>query len=123
MMSGDEPTLRAIYDQRGYKFDLPNRHSVLTESALIVESDAGEIIAAGFAVRVPEIVLLMGNGHPVVRLEAIRRLHDEMREDLRRKGYKFALSMVSPNFRAFARHLKRKFGWMENYTAYRIEIE
>jgi hypothetical protein len=118
----DYSALKEIHAQRDYKFDLPGLDDPLTEEALAVESETGEIIAVAFAVRTPEIVFLMNRGHPVVKLEAIRQIHMGMRESLRRKGYVFGLAMVSPKFKAFARHLKRKFGWAENFTAYRIEI-
>jgi hypothetical protein len=116
----DYEELRKIHAQRDYKFELPEE-SALIEEAFIVESETGEIIAAGFALRVPEIVLLMGNGHPVVKLEAIRRIHEAMRESLRRKGYQRALAVVSPALKGYVRHMKRKFGWVEEFPCFRIE--
>jgi hypothetical protein len=117
----DYVRLEAICMQRDYKFEIPGIDSKLTEEAVIVESDAGEVIAAGFAIRTPEIVLLMGNGHPVVKLEAIRRIHEVMREMARRKGYKRGFAVVSPALKAYARHMVRKFNWVKDFTAYRIE--
>jgi hypothetical protein len=117
----DYVSLETIYAQRGYKFDLPSIDSPLTEEAIIVESETGEIIAAGFAICIPEIVLLMNHGHPVVKLEAIRRIHEEMRANLRRKGYERAFAVVSPALKAYARHMMRKFQWVKDFPAYRIE--
>ena len=117
----DIPALEAIYAEREYKFDIPSLGSVLTEEAMVVESDTGEIVAAGFAIRTPEIVLLMGNGHVLVKLEAIRRIHEAMRESLRRKGYGRAFAVVSPHLKAYIRHMKKRFGWVEDFPSFRIE--
>lgn len=119
--AADLPALQAIYAQREYKFEIPALGSLLTEEAIVIESDAGEIVAAGFAIRTPEIVLLMGNGHPAVCLEAIRRIHEAMRESLRRKGYGRAFAVVSPELKSYVRHMIRKFNWVRDFTAYRIE--
>ena len=122
MENSDYPALIALHAQREYKFDIPLVSHRLTEEAILIESEAGEIIAAGFAIRTPEIVLLMGKGSGVVRWEAIRRIDQSMRNSLRSKGYSKALAVISPTFKGFVRHLRRKFHWVDDYPSYRIEI-
>ena len=106
-----------------YKCLLPDRLSLpVVEEAFVVESDSGERVAAAIALRVPEIVLVMGSGfHPLVKELAISHIHEEMRSRLRVKGYARAFAVVPPFLVGYVRRMVRKFGWRRDYPAYRIE--
>lgn len=105
-----------------YKYLLPAFGSGLIETAFSIESDTGERIASGIAIRTAEIALIMETGfHPTVKEAAIGQIHREMRSRMHAKGYRRGFACVPPFLRAYVRHMMRKFGWQRDYPAYRIE--
>ena len=122
MMESDIPAVKAIVKEAGYGFHWPEHGSLLLEASEVAVDDSDTVIMAAAAVRVPELFLACaphGTIHPFVKMEAIRLLHESLRDTLTRKGYTEAFAFLPPEIeRGHGRHLKKLFGWMATWKAY-----
>lgn len=117
----DYEVLKSIHERAKLRFPLPDFSSPMIEANEVVVDDRGEIIMAGIAHRTAEIYLLAPPGfHPMVKMEAIRLLHQSIRDNIAPKGYSEAFSFVQPEFARFGRHLHKWFGWEKTWQAYRV---
>lgn len=118
--ASDIPKLRKIYEASDYKFDFPDPSSPLMEDVFIVEDAEGEPILAGYAVRSVEMIMMIRPGHALVKINAIAKLHEAMRESLAKKGYDQAFAVVGDHLKSYTRHMHKLFGWRKDYALYRI---
>jgi len=118
--ASDIPKLRKIYESSDYKFDFPDPSSPLMEDVFIVEDASGEPILAGYAVRSVEMIMMVRPDHALVKIQAIAKLHEAMRESLEKKGYDQAFAVVGDHLKSYARHMQRIFGWRKDFALYRI---
>lgn len=79
----------------------------------VVEADGQIVVAAAARLSVMAHLYLDHRWNtPQFRLEALRLLHREMRQELREKGIEHAHAELEPSIeRAFGRRLVRDFGW------------
>lgn len=119
MQENDVPALKEIYTQAGYAFDFPDFR--IAEEALVAVDSEDRPILGVFAMRTVEMIMVCDqNPHPTVRMQAIGLVHQEMQQSLVQKGWQEAISLVGPHLKAYGRHMSRKFGWLKDFTAYRI---
>ena len=102
---------------------MPDLTGPLMESAIVVEDDAGNLVAACAAERIVQLYLFKGDAAPAETLAAIRMLHGEMAEELRQKGYGEANAFLPPQVeKSFGRRLIRTFGWVRNWASFCIHF-
>lgn len=117
----DIPEIRKAYEAAGYEFDFPEKSPLMEEMQVVVDV-SGKVILAGYAKRTVELITIYADARPEIKLQAITLLHGTMREKIARKGYRDGFAVVAPKFKAYVRHMARKFGWKRDYTAYRIGV-
>lgn len=117
----DIPTIKAMHEASGYDFELPDLTTV--EDATVVLDENGEIGAFGYAVKIVEVSLVMQKkSHPLLKMMWLKLLHQQMCNNLVRKGYREALAHVPPEIeRNYGRHLMRRFGWLASWPGFRIK--
>lgn len=124
MEQRDLSAIAEIHAQAGYAFPLPDFVSPLMETAQVITDDDGKVLMGAAAKRVPELFLFCAPGgalHPFVKIEAIKMLHEAVRNDLAPKGFIEGFAFIPPEIeRAYGRHLRRSFGWEQAWSAYRI---
>jgi hypothetical protein len=115
----DRECLTEIRSAAGYETDKIQG----LENYLVVEMD-GEIFMAGGYRLIPEVGLICPRGgpiHPLVKLEGIKLLHEELRATLVSKGFTEAIATIPPEIeRSYGRHLRR-LGWSEAWKAFKIK--
>lgn len=109
MQNGDIPALEALYHgskiQDGFKLD--------HERCIVVLDDQGEILAAGAVRMVPEVTILLKEGHPAAKLSWMRTLQGELLSWMNDTKHSRAIALIAPKIeRSFLRRLGR-FGWKE----------
>lgn len=104
MLESDIEAVRAMYSESKLQDGWPNFAEMV--EARVVEED-GKIVAVAAARMVPEMILILGKGHPAARLYWLKALHGRMLEFLRERGLKRAIAFVPPQIeRAYARRLQ-----------------
>ena len=123
MEQRDIPAIRAIYEAAGYAFPFPRFDSPLIEAVEVIVDESDTPVMAAAAKRSIELYLFCapGGSHPLVKLEAIRLLHESMRDKVVGKGYLEATAFLPPEISEnYGRHLMRKFGWLRTWPAFAI---
>lgn len=99
----DMPEVRRLYDESELQDGWPD-FAEMVDARVVVED--GTIVAVAAARMVPEMVLILGKGHPAARLYWLKLLYGRMLEFLQEKGLKRAIAFVPPQIeRAYARRL------------------
>ena len=116
----DIPALHAMYVTQGFSYEFPDLTGSHMEAILIVEDDAGKILAAVAAERLVQLYFLCGDvEHPAAKLSIIRSLHTQMADALRAKGYHSAEAFLPPPIaETFGKRLERTFGWARNWQSW-----
>jgi hypothetical protein len=103
LQKSDMEEIRRLYDESNLQDGWPD-FDEMTEAQVIVEE--GKIVAVAATRMVPEMVLILGKGHPAIRLYWLKLLYGKMLEFLRERGLKRAIAFVPPQIeRAYARRL------------------
>ena len=118
LKESDVPLLREIYTRVGYPFEFP----VEAEESLVAVDYDDKPILGVWAVKTIEMVMVCDSRpHKAVRMQAMGLVDQSMRRTLKARGWKEALAFVGPRFKSYARFMVKRFGWLEEYTAYKIE--
>ena len=124
MEERDIPAIKAIHAAAGYEYSFPAFDSLSIEAADVVVGDDDVPIMGAMAKRVVEVVLFCAPGgpvHPLVKMEAIKMLHDSIRDTIVPKGFYEANAFLPPQIeRSYGRHLVKLFGWAKNWTSFTI---
>jgi hypothetical protein len=124
MEERDIPAIEAIHAQAGYKFPLPDLRSEMIEGVEVIVDDSDTPVMAAAAKRGVEIYLFCPQGgplHPTVKMEAVRMLHESLRDILVTKGFNEGYAWVPPEIESsWGRKLRRFFGWEKAWSSYRI---
>lgn len=93
-----------------------NQEPSSTDHILVVEDDEGKPVAAGGIRMIPEVYLWCGPFRkPLAKVHAIRLLHTELGEFLKRRGFDRAYAFpVASIAEKFGRRLEKTFGWTRN---------
>lgn len=113
--AADYPAIAALHAAQGIECPLPQPGSGATLAATVVE-DGGRIVAALFAVRCAEIVMVLDHAWrtPRLRWTVVEALHGGMERKLRRLKVDSGYCWLAPQFaRGFARKLRDRLGWQE----------
>lgn len=111
----DMEAVRLLYDESKLQDGWPD-FAEMVEAQVIVED--GKIVAVAAARMVPEMILILGKGHPAARLYWLKLLYGKMLEFLQERGLKRAIAFVPPQIeRAYARRL-RSFGFQPGLSAF-----
>jgi len=103
LQESDMAEVRSLYDSSEHQDGWPD-FSEMVDAQVIVED--GKIVAVAAARMVPEMILILGKGHPAVRLFWLKSLYGRMLEFLQERGLKRAIAFVPPQIeRAYARRL------------------
>jgi|HubBroStandDraft_1064217.scaffolds.fasta_scaffold60127_2 hypothetical protein len=103
LQESDLPEIRRLYDASEHRDGWPD--FLQMEDAQVVVQN-GEIVAVAGARMVPEMVLILGKGHPAERLYWLKLLYGRMLEFLRERGLKRCIAFVPPQIeRAYGRRL------------------
>ena len=120
--SSDEVPLRAIYESTDYhQLPFPDLSRQLVSAVLADTADTP--LMAAYMRLVPEGTLICAPGgpmHPLVKLEGIKILHENLRDVLVGMGYSEAIASVPPQLHGYRRHLQRHLNWQESWPTYRI---
>jgi hypothetical protein len=116
----DLPILEAIYNELDLQF-IDGFPKSLEEAHVVVDESDRPFMLAGVKM-VPELVMICDQRpHLAVRLEGITLLHRALREKLHKRGFKEAVSFVSPRFgSSFVSVMVKKFGWKRAWEAFRV---
>jgi hypothetical protein len=118
----DISALKSIHEARGWNFPFPDVNS--SEAAQVVVDDEDRPIMAATAKRIAEVVLICpenGNIHPLVKMEAIKMLHESIRDILVPKGITEVNAFLPPEIeKSHGRHLVKWFGWAKNWPSFTI---
>ena len=108
----DIPQLRRIHQAEGYGFKFPETKELFAK--FTVEADDGQVVGFAGAERTVQIFGIFDShwGSPHQRLDAIAKLHEPIRQEVKRKGFKAAHVWLDPKWPKFGRRLLR-FGWAE----------
>ena len=99
----DIPEVRRLYADSDHQDGWPD-FGYMEDAQVVVED--GKIVAVAAARMVPEMILILGKGHPAARLYWLKLLHGRMLEFLRERGLKRAIAFVPPQIeKAYARRL------------------
>lgn len=112
--AADEPRLREIYSRMCMPYDYPDVTAPEFVAKLVVVDENDTPVVAGLARKTVEIYGLIDPSWetPAWRFEALTLLHEAMRHEVGRQGYKEACAWIPPNLvKSFARKLKHVFGW------------
>ncbi len=124
MEERDIPAMKAIHAAAGYEYQLPDMHTSEIEAAQVVVDDDDVPIMGAMAKRVAEVVLICAPGgpvHPTVKMQAIRMLHEAIRDMIVPKGFKEANAFLPPAIeKSHGRHLVKLFGWAKNWPSFTI---
>src|SRR6185503_8502198 len=106
----DVPELRRIHKAQGYGFRFPETKELFAK--FTVEADTGEVVGFVGAERTVQIFGIFNSnwGSPHQRLDAIVKLHEPVRAELKKRGFGSAHVWVDPQFKGFGRKLLR-LGW------------
>jgi len=119
----DIPQLRRIHQAQGYGFKFPETKELVAK--FTVEADDGRIVGFAGAERTVQVFGIFDSewGSPHQRIDAIAKLHEPIREELKRKGFKSAHVWTDPKWPKFGKRLMR-FGWAKAlWECYFKEIE
>lgn len=95
--------VRRLYTESKLQDGWPD-FSQMVDARVVVED--GKIVAVAAARMVPEMILILGKGHPAARLYWLKLLYGRMLEFLQENGWKRAIAFVPPQIeRAYARRL------------------
>ena len=118
----DEARLRAIYESTDYhQLPFPDLSRMLSTSVAVDDND--DPLMAAYMRLVPEGTLICsprGSIHPLVKLQTIAMLHENLRDALVGMGYHEAIASVPPHLHGYRRHLQRHLNWKESWPTYRI---
>jgi hypothetical protein len=102
----DADEIDALYDG-----DVPK----LIHERVLVED--GRIVGLAGIRMVPEVVLVLGRGHPAAKMHWLRTFHAELLAWMNETGYKRVIALVAPKIeRGFLRRLA-SLGWKEGYQS------
>lgn len=111
----DLEEVRRLYDASEHRDGWPD-FDEMAEAQVVVED--GSIVAVAGARMVPELVLILGKGHPAARLYWLKLLYGRMLEFLKERGLKRSIAFVPPQIeRAYGRRLG-KFGFQPGMSAF-----
>lgn len=106
----DWPRLRQLFEAQGFDYELPSRDEFVAGHAI----DDNGIPMAILARPTVELYMLADPNWktPQWRFEALRKLHESLRLELRAKGFRDVHVWLPPQKeKSFGRRLMRSFGW------------
>jgi len=110
----DEARLREMHSERCLPYKFPDIENPEFVAKIVVTDDEDNPIAAALARKTVEIYGLVDSSweSPAWRFEAMVRLHEAMRHEVGRMGYRDAHAWIPPQLvKSFARKLRHLFGW------------
>ena len=115
--SSDLPRLKELFASRGFEYTLPDFETGEFVVRRVITDDDGQIVNAVMGRKTVELFLLADGGWrtPRWRFEALRIIHEDVRSQLARLGYKDAHVWLPPTIcKAFGRRLQKFFNWNPN---------
>jgi hypothetical protein len=120
--AADDLPLRELYAATDFhQRPFPDLTAQLVAGVLVNEDDVP--LMAGYVRLIPEATLICAPGgtlHPLVKMEGIKMLHQNLGEVLTAMGYSEAIASVPPQLHGYRRHLQRHLNWQESWPTYRI---
>jgi hypothetical protein len=113
----DEPVLRAMYEQMGFDYVLPELEGRDFVSVWVAVDETDAPVMALAARKTVEMFMLADQRWktPGWRMEAFSELHFACHQDVLRQGFTDAHCWLPPQVvKSFGRRLKRYFGWVES---------
>ena len=107
--SADQPRLKELFDSQGFTYQLPSLKEFVAAQAV----DENGVVMAILARPTVELYMLSDPSWktPAMRFEALRKLHESMRLELRGKGFRDVHVWIPPQKKSFVQRLKKSFGW------------
>jgi hypothetical protein len=112
---GDIPVIHAIHEEQGFPYEFPHLEEPQYVAMRALEDEDGKFVGCVIARKTVEIFMIGNPGWrtPKWRLEALKMMHEDMRQELRKQGYADGHCWIPPQVRNFGRRLKR-LGWSLN---------
>lgn len=107
--SSDFPRIQEFFERQGFSYQLPDRGEFVAGQVI---DDNGAVMAI-LARPTVELYMLSDPdwATPAMRFEALRKIHESMRLELRAKGFRDVHIWVPPQKKSFVQRLKKSFGW------------
>jgi len=107
--SADFPQLTRLFEEHGFSYVLPDRREFVAAQVI----DDNGVQMAILARPTVELYMLSNPTWktPQMRFEALSKLHESMRLELRSKGFRDVHVWVPPQKKSFVQRLKKSFGW------------
>jgi len=109
------PALQALHKEQEWPYPFPNLDQEQFISKRVLRDENGEFVGCVVARKTAELYLI-GNPNwrtPKWRMEALKMMHNDMRQELRNQGYADGHCWIPPQVKNFGRRLKR-LGWQLN---------
>lgn len=120
----DEGKLKEFLASQGFSYEFPSEDDLLSVRVLLDED--GEIQMACAALPTVEVFLLLNRKWrtPKWRLEALKMVHEDMRQELKSRGIIEAHCWMPPHIaRRFGQRLMDCFGWVRPlWTSFAIRL-
>lgn len=115
LQESDMDEVRRLYEESEHKDGWPD-FAEMADTRVIVED--GRIVAVGAVRFVPELILILGKGHPAARMVWLKTLYGRMREFLREWKLNRSICFVPPQIeKPYGRRLQR-FGFRPGLSAF-----
>jgi len=90
------------------------------EAVLVLADDEDQPVMAVAAKKLVELYLWCSKGmSPHENIAALRLLHDEMAEELKKKAYNSVEAFLPPSVsKQFGKRLEKTFGWVRNWPSW-----
>jgi len=110
----DLPRLQEIYNKQCLPYEWPDLNDSEFVVKLVIVDESDTPMVAGLARKTVEVYGLFDPEWetPAWRFEGLRMLHEAMRHEVGKLGYKDAHAWIPPNLvKTFGRKLRHLFGW------------
>ena len=110
--SNDHARLKTLFDMQGFDYQLPSLREFVAAQGV----EDGDLVMAILARPTTELYMLADPNWrtPQWRFDALKKLHESMRLELRGKGFSDAHVFLPPEKqKSFGRRLMRDFNWSE----------
>lgn len=118
LRQSDIPVLRTMAEKNGFPY--PDFGGAKLEAVRVLVDDDDQPMMAAAAERRVQLYLWCGDfERPLAKVHALRILHEEMAEALKKKGYHEADAFLPPAIAdRLGRRLMKTFGWVKNWPSW-----
>lgn len=115
----DLPALQEMAEASGCPYPECLDNPMIEAISVVVDEKDRPIMACAVERIIQGYLFTSNQGHPAMRLHAMRLLHQEMAGKLRSLGYNSCEAFLPPKLElSFGKRLERCFGWTKNWSSW-----